>query len=495
MDGILRFTGDGEKDVTFWATKTFPSVIHETVSLLFMNASPLRLLAETETDLHRADRIHHWHGFTQMAEYEPHLIERAEGCWLIDHAGNRWLDGVSSLWCNIHGHRHPHIDQAIRDQLERVAHVTNIGMGCTTTARLAEKLAAIAPGDLNHVFFSSDGASAVEVAIKMALQYWRQRPVAPSAEKSRYLALGSAYHGDTVGTVSLGDIAHFHRLFDPLLFHPLRGPCPDTYRLPAGVAQDTALEHYSAMFEAILKEHHHELAALVIEPLVQGAAGLILHPRGLLRRLRELCDRYDVLLIADEVATGFGRTGRMFACEHEGVVPDILCLGKGITGGYLPLAATIATTTIFESFLAPRHDNHQFFHGHTYSGNPLASAAAVASLEVFEHEQVLAQLPAKIEQLKRELRPLHEHPHAGSIRQLGMMVGIELVKDRATKQSFDPAGLTAHRVCQEATRNGVWIRPLGDVVIAMPPLAISSDELTLLTRTLKKAVDTVVAQS
>jgi len=495
MQAISCLAGDRGKDVTFCFEKTFLSVVHETVSLPLMNASPLRSLAETETDLHRADRIHHWHGFTQMAEYEPHLIERAEGCWLIDQAGNRWLDGVSSLWCNIHGHRHPQIDQAIRDQLERVAHVTNIGMGCTTTARLAEKLAAIAPGDLNHVFFSSDGASAVEVAIKMALQYWRQRPVAPSAEKSRYLALGSAYHGDTVGTVSLGDIAHFHRLFAPLLFHPLRGPCPDTYRLPPGVTQDTALEYYSALFEALLKEHHHELAALVIEPLIQGAAGLILHPRGLLCRMRELCNRFDVLLIADEVATGFGRTGRMFACEHEGVVPDILCLGKGITGGYLPLAATIATTKIFESFLAPRHDNRQFFHGHTYSGNPLASAAAVASLEVFEQEQVLPQLPAKIEQLQRELEPLHEHPHVGSIRQLGMMVGIELIKDRATKQPFDPAEMTAHRVCEESTRNGVWIRPLGDVVVAMPPLSISRVELTLLTRTLKKAIHTIFVHS
>ena len=460
-----------------------------------MNAKLRLAIADSNLDLQTADRIHHWHGFTQMAEYEPHLIDRAEGCWLYDPAGNRWLDGVSSLWCNIHGHRHPRIDQAIRDQLDRVAHVTNIGMGCTTTARLAEKLAAIAPGDLNHVFFSSDGASAVEVAIKMALQYFRQRNEQPSTEKSRYLALGSAYHGDTVGTVSLGDIAHFHRLFDPLLFHPLRGPCPDTYRLPPEVTRETALDHYASMFESLLHDHCHELAALVIEPLVQGAAGLIIHPAGLLRRLRGLCDQYDVLLIADEVATGFGRTGRMFACEHEDVVPDILCLGKGITGGYLPLAATIARKEIFDAFLGSRHENRQFFHGHTYSGNPLAAAASLASLEIFETEQVLEGLGAKARQLSDELNPLRAHPYVGDIRQLGMMIGIEVVKERTTNYPFNPSQQVAMRICREATRNGVWIRPLGDVIVLMPPLAISSDEITLLTQTVREAIDTVLGNA
>jgi adenosylmethionine-8-amino-7-oxononanoate aminotransferase len=447
-----------------------------------------------ETELIHADRFHHWHGFTQMAEYEPLLIERASGCWLIDRHGRRLLDGVSSLWCNIHGHRHPRIDQAIREQLERVAHVTNIGMGCTTTAELSAKLASDAPGDLNHVFYSSDGASAVEVAIKMALQYWRQCGHTDGAEKSCYLALGSAYHGDTIGTVSLGDIPHFHRLFHPLLFHALRGPCPDSYRLPVEVASEDAIDFYAEQFEAIFAKHHRQLAALVIEPLVQGAAGLVMHPSGLLRRLRSLCDRYDVLMIADEVATGFGRTGRMFACEHEGVVPDIMCLGKGLTAGYLPMAATIASSRIFESFLGPMCSNQQFFHGHTYSGNPLAAAAAIASLEVFEQEGVLNKLPAKILQIKEGLLPLTDHPNVGDVRQLGMMVGIELVAERDSKCPFDAKHRVGRRVCEESTRRGVWIRPLGDVVILMPPLSISSDELDLLIRTVTESIFVVTRQ-
>ena len=438
------------------------------------------------------DRIHHWHGFTQMRDYEPHLIDRAEGCWLHDAEGNRWLDGVSSLWCNIHGHRHPHIDAAIIEQLSRVAHVTNIGMGCTTTARLAKRLVEIAPADLNHVFFSSDGASAVEVAIKMALQYYRQRSPNASLTKSRYLALGSAYHGDTVGTVSLGDIAHFHRLFDPLLFQPLRGPCPDTYRLPEGVTAESALDYYAGKFETFFREHQNELCALVIEPLVQGAAGLILHPRGLLRRLRELCDRYDVLMIADEVATGFGRTGRMFACEHEDVTPDILCLGKGLTGGYLPMAATIASSKIFAAFLAPANESRQFFHGHTFSGNPLAAAASMASLEVFERERVFENLPAKVQLLNDQLADLSAHPNVGDIRQFGMMVGIEMVNDKETKLAFPSHAMIGKKICDEATRRGVWLRPLGDVIILMPPLSINAEEIRLLTDTAHEAINAVV---
>jgi len=451
-------------------------------------------IADSALSLETADRVYHWHGFTQMAEYEPLLIEHADGCWLTTVDGRRVLDGVSSLWCNIHGHRHPRIDAAILEQLGRVAHVTNIGMGCTTTAKLAARLAAIAPGDLNHVFFSSDGASAVEVAIKMALQYWRQCGSTAGAQKNRYLALGSAYHGDTVGTVSLGDIAHFHRLFEPLLFRAIRGPCPDTYRLPPGVTQETAAQYYGDQFELLLREHHGELAALVIEPLVQGAAGLVLHPRGLLRRLRELCDRFDVLMIADEVASGFGRTGRMFACEHEDVVPDLLCLGKGLTGGYLPMAATLATSEIFASFSGTLAENRQFFHGHTYSGNALAAAAAIASLDVFEQERVLELMPSKAALLKQGLAAIAGHTNVGEIRQLGLMVGIELVRDRQTQERFDSSELIGRKVCEESINRSVWVRPLGDVVILMPPLSIAADEIVFLTSTVTDAIHAVLGE-
>ncbi|HBJ37465.1 MAG TPA: adenosylmethionine--8-amino-7-oxononanoate transaminase [Planctomycetaceae bacterium] len=439
-----------------------------------------------------ADRFHHWHGFTQMAEYEPLLVERAEGNWLIDSKGRRLLDGVSSLWCNVHGHRHPRIDAAIIDQLSRVAHVTSIGMGCVTTAILAERLAEIAPGDLQHVFFSSDGSSAVEAALKMAMQYWHLQSQSEGcselANKVRYLSLGAAYHGDTTGAVSLGDIPLFHKLFAPILFQPLRGPLPDTYRLPAGVTAESALEHYAAKMEALICEHADDLAAVVVEPLVQGAAGMVVHPDGFLRRVRQACDAHNVLLVADEVATGFGRTGKMFACEHESVVPDLLCLGKGLTGGYLPMAATIARRHVFDAFLAPRSAGKQFFHGHTFGGNPLAAAAAIASLDIFRDEAVLENASQRAQQIAAGLVEIQKHRHVGDIRQRGTMVGIELVEQRDGCQRFAADQQVGNRVCQAAMERGVWIRPLGDVVVLMPPLSISEDETQLLVDTVCDAI-------
>ncbi len=433
----------------------------------------------------------HWHGFTQMAHYEPLEIETAEGCFLTTTDGRRLLDGVSSLWCNVHGHRHPKIDAAIRQQLDRVAHVTSLGMSCETTERLAQKLAEITPGDLSHVFFSSDGSSSVEAALKMAMQYWRQRDD-PQPQKTSYLALGAAYHGDTTGGVSLGGISHFHQLFAPILFSPVRGPTPCTYRLPSEIDRDDACDFYAKEFEALFAQHHQTLAAIIMEPLVQGAAGMVTHPAGLLSRIRELCDRYDVLLICDEVATGFGRTGRLFACEHESVTPDILCLGKGLTGGYLPMAATIARTHIYEAFLAPTADSRQFFHGHTFGGNPLAAAAALASIELFETEQAVEGAERKAEVLRDRLEPLTNHPNVGDVRGRGLMVGIELVKDSTTKEAFDPSDLVGQAVCQQAIERGVWVRPLSDVVILMPPLVASDEELESLADTVIESIEAVL---
>ncbi len=423
-----------------------------------------------------------------MLEYEPLEIESADGCFLNTTDGRRLFDGVSSLWCNVHGHRHPKIDIAIRDQLDRVAHVTSLGMSGETTERLARKLVEITPGDLSHVFFSSDGSSSVEAALKMAMQYWRQRKD-PRPEKTNYLALGAAYHGDTTGGVSLGGITHFHELFAPILFSPVRGPTPCSYRLPDGVGSQDACDHYAQEFESLFARHHQALAAIVMEPLVQGAAGMVTHPVGLLSRIRQLCDRYDVLMICDEVATGFGRTGRMFACEHEAVTPDILCLGKGLTGGYLPMAATIARPHIYEAFLAPTADSHQFFHGHTFGGNPLAAAAALASIELFESEETLNDVARKSEYLSKRLSPLAGHPNVGDIRGRGLMVGIELVKDSQTKAAFDSNELVGHQVCKQAIERGVWIRPLSDVVILMPPLVSSDQELNLLASAVVESID------
>ncbi len=402
------------------------------------------------------DHRYLWHPFTQQRLWEreePLIIERAEGTDLIDVHGRRYIDGVSSLWCNVHGHRHPTIDQAIRDQLERVAHSTMLGLTHPPAIELARKLVEITPPRLTRVFYSDNGATACEIALKIAFQYWQQRG-GEFRRKTRFIALREAYHGDTIGSVSVGGIDLFHSLYRPLLF--------DALRAEPGDAGD---------LERLLEHHAEEVAAVILEPLVQGAAGMLLQPPGYLRRVRELCDRYDVLLICDEVATGFGRTGRMFACEHEQVEPDLLCLAKGITGGYLPLAATLATEEIYEAFLGEPEQNRTFFHGHTYTGNPLACAAALGSLEVFERERTLERLAPKIELLS-ELLGRHVEPLASvrEIRQRGFMVGIELL-------GYDPALVAGHRVTLEARRRGAVIRPLGNVVVLMPPLAISERDL------------------
>lgn len=427
-------------------------------------------------DLLRWDREHVWHAFTQMAEYEPLLIERGEGCTLIDIDGNRYIDAVSSLWCNVHGHRHPRIDAAIRSQLDKIAHTTLLGAGNSTTAELARRLVEIAPAGLNHVFFSDSGATAVEVALKMAFQYWQQRSD-PRPKKTRFAALSEAYHGDTIGSVSLGGIDQFHEMFRPLLFDVLRLPIPDSYRLPPGVSNETALAHYAAEIERLVAEHHESLAALVVEPLVQGAAGMVMHPSGLLAALRDITRRYDVLLIADEVAVGFGRTGTMFACEQERVAPEILCLAKGITGGYLPLSATLATDDIWNAFLGTYAESKTLYHGHTYGGNPLGAAAALATLDVFAEEQTLARLPPKIARMGEHLERIAAHPRVGDTRRRGLIAGIELVADKSTKSPLPWTERWGHRVCLAARKHGVLMRPLGNVLVWMPPLAISLEEL------------------
>ncbi len=438
-------------------------------------------------ELIRWDRQVVWHAFTQMAEYEPLILERAEGCTLIDTEGNRYLDGVSSLWCNVHGHRHPRLDAAIRAQLDRVAHVTSLGASNPTTIRLAKRLVDLASPGLEHVFFSDDGATAVEVALKMAFQYWRQRPE-PRPEKTCYVALGEAYHGDTLGSVSVGGVERFHAMFRPLLFETLRVAAPDMYRLPPGVDRANALAHYLAQLERVLAEHHQRIAAMVIEPLVQAAAGMIVHAPGYLRGVRELTRRYDVLLIADEVAVGMGRTGRMFACEQEGVSPDLLCVAKGLTGGYLPLAATLASDEIWQAFLGSYAEGKTFFHGHTYGGNPLGAAVALATLDVFDEEQTLARLPEKAARLAQHLERIAHRPQVGDVRQCGLIGAVELVRKRATKEPYPWTERRGQRVCDHARGLGVLLRPLGNVLVIMPPLAVTLDELDQICAALEQGI-------
>jgi adenosylmethionine-8-amino-7-oxononanoate aminotransferase len=375
-----------------------------------------------DTDaLAHLDRSHLWHPFTQQRGWEqeaPVMIERGEGSMLYDTDGNAYIDGVSSLWCTVHGHRHPVIDAAVRAQLDRVAHSTMLGLSHPGAARLAARLVEIAPEGLTRVFYSDNGSTAAEVAVKMAYQHWQLR-------------------GETARTefICLGDAAHMR---------------------------------------ALLEAHGERVAAVVVEPLVQGAAGMIVHPEGYLRAVRELCDEFGVLLICDEVAVGFGRTGTMFACQQEDVAPDIMCVAKGVTGGYLPLAATLTTESVYDAFLGEHHEYKTFFHGHTYTGNPLACAAALATLDVFESERTLERLAPKIallgELLDELVAPL---PTVAEIRRRGFMTGIELI-------SFPVEARMGHQVTLAARARGAIVRPLGDVVVLMPPLSITEDELTRL---------------
>jgi adenosylmethionine-8-amino-7-oxononanoate aminotransferase len=420
-------------------------------------------------DLRTADHSFVWHPFTQQrgwVEEEPVIVERADGTTLIDVEGRRYIDGVSSLWCNVHGHRHPRIDAAVRAQLDRVAHTTMLGLSHRPAIELAERLIEIAPPGLTRVFFSDSGSTATEIALKMAFQYWRQQG---EERRTKFVALRMAYHGDTIGSVSVGGIDLFHSLYRPLLFETLKAEPGD-----------------AADIERLLAENDGEVAAVIMEPLVQGAAGMLVHPEGYLRDVRALCDRHDVLLILDEVATGFGRTGRMFACEHEQVAPDLLCLAKGITGGYLPLATTLATERIYEGFLGQFEEFRTFFHGHTYTGNPLACAAALATLDVFREERTLERLQPKVELLAELLEPIAAHPAVREVRRRGFMTGIELV-------DYPLDVRMGHRVTLEARRRGAIIRPLGDVIVLMPPLSISHADVRRLVDITAEAIDAATA--
>ena len=439
----------------------------------------------TNSELAHWDSHHFWHAFTQMETYESVVIERAEGVWLFDTEGKRYLDGVSSMWCNLHGHNHPRINAAICDQLNQVAHSTSLGQGNRPAAILAKRLADITPGDLQHVFYASDGSSAVEVGLKMAFQYWQQCEQ-PQPEKTLYIALGEAYHGDTLGSASVGGIERFHAIFEPLLFNVLRLPTPD----PRTVTNpDNVCEYFLQQLEEVLAERHEQIAAMVIEPMIQAAAGMVFHPPGYLRGVRELTRRYNVLLITDEIVTGFGRTGRMFACEHEEVVPDILCLGKSITGGYLPLAATIAGPEIYQAFLGSPDSGRAFLHGHTYGGNQLAASAALATLDLLEEEQTLQQLPDKAQKLAEILARLQKHQHVAQTRQHGLIAAVELTPEKSTGLPYPAEVQIGGRVCRVAKERGVWLRPLRDVLVLMPPLSISLEELDFLGRVFEESID------
>ncbi len=443
----------------------------------------------------RADDLRYvWHPFTQAKEYEAEeapIIAAGEGSYLVDIEGRRYLDGVSSLWVNVHGHRCPEIDRAIVAQLGRVAHSTLLGLGNVPSIELARELIRRAPSGLKRVFYSDNGSTAVEVALKIAFQYAKQTG---RRQKTRFLSFINAYHGDTLGAVGVGGIDLFHRIYGPLTVKSIRAPASYCYRCHLGL-------NYSGCELACFKElednvaqNARELAAIIIEPCVQGAAGMLLWPEGYLKRLRQLADRYEILLIADEVATGFGRTGTFFACEQEGVSPDLMALAKGITGGYLPLAATLTTEEIFTAFYGDYEEERTFFHGHTYTGNPLACAAALASLRLFETNQTLLSLKPKIKYLEDKVKVFNDLSHVGEIRQRGFMVGMELVEDKATRRPYPVSMRMGRQVILEARRHGLIIRPLGDVVVLMPPLSVSLEELDAIVSITYKSIKKVTEE-
>lgn len=422
------------------------------------------------------DREVIWHPFTQMQGYEkeiPLIIERGEGNYLYDIYGKKYLDGISSLWVTVHGHHKKEIDDAIKTQIDKVSHSTLLGLSNVPAIELAEKLLRICPPNLKKVFYSDNGSTAVEIALKMVFQYWQQASnTKHKIKKTKFLTFQNAYHGDTIGSVSLGGIDLFHQIYKPLLF-------------------DSIKAHFDNACDLISK-HHDELAAVIIEPMIQGAAGMLLQPAGFLRNLRRVCDENGVLLIFDEVATGFGRTGKMFACEHEQVWPDLLCVAKGITGGYLPLAATLTTQKIYDGFCAEYKDLKTFFHGHTYTGNPLACAAALANLKIFEKEKTMESLQPKIADLQKGLKRFWKLTHVADIRQLGFMVGIELMQDLEKKIPYPLRERMGHKVILKARRRGVILRPLGNVIILMPPLSLQIDELDFLLKTTYESIQDAV---
>lgn len=444
----------------------------------------------------KMDKDYIWHPFTQMKgwnENEQLVIEHGEGVKLYDTEGRCYYDGISSLWVNIHGHRRPEIDKAIKDQLDEIAHSTLLGLINKPSAEFAEKLVAVAPVGLKKVFYSDDGSTAVEAAVKIAFQYWQHKG---RPEKQGFINLGDSYHGDTVGAVSVGNIDVFHKVYKPLLFSTNKMTCPSYYhsKLKGIKSENEFLKYCLQELENYLKENSGQIAAMIIEPLVQAAAGMLMQPKGYIKGVRELTKKYDVLLIVDEVATGFGRTGKMWACDNEDISPDLMTLSKGITGGYLPLGATLATDEIYNAFLGEPTEYKTFYHGHSYTGNPLACAAGIASLDIFQKEDVIANLPPKMAVIAKHMAKMNEMKYVGDARQCGMLAGIELMLDKEEKKPFAPELLMAGGICQMARSHGLIVRNIGDVIIFMPPLASSVAEIEDMIIKLEQAMQEVFAK-
>jgi adenosylmethionine---8-amino-7-oxononanoate aminotransferase len=430
-----------------------------------------------------------WHPFTQMRDWlkrEPIVIAEGDGAELRDVRGRKFLDANSSIWTNLHGHNHPKINSAISKQLKRIAHSSALGFANEPASLLAKKLSKAANGKLRKVFYSDDGSTALEVALKLAYEFSRREK---KIKKPKFLSLDGAYHGDTVGAVSLGHIDLFHKGFSGLLFKSDNVMSPYCYRCKFNRAKperNDARNYRKCNFECVgkveqkfsaQKKKGNQFAAFVFEPLMQGAAGMIPQPEGWLKQVSQIACGHDALLIADEVMTGFGRTGKLFACQKENIQPDFLCLAKGMTGGYLPMAATLTTQKIFDAFLGEYHEFKTFFHGHSYTGNQLGAAASLASLAILQSEKSIRARQALEKNLREELQSLWQLPNVGDIRQVGLIAGIELVKNWRTREPFDLRERAGIRVCDEMAKRGVLTRPIGNVIVIMPPYCTTEKQL------------------
>ncbi|MDE0634352.1 MAG: adenosylmethionine--8-amino-7-oxononanoate transaminase [Candidatus Poribacteria bacterium] len=439
------------------------------------------------------DKDYLWHPFTQMRDWlaeEPIIIERGEGVYLIDIDGNRYLDGIASMWTNVHGHNHPELNAALKNQLDKIAHSTLLGYSNIPAIQLAQKLVEITPKGLDKVFYSDNGSTAVEVALKMAFQYWQHQG---QPQRKLFVHFDKAYHGDTVGAMSVGGIENFHNTFNSLLFKSIRVSAPETYR-SSNIVDDSAeilKTRWLDTVEQTLSKYSEQIAGIILEPLVQGAGGMLISPKGFLKELTALAKKWGTLLIVDEVMTGFGRTGKMWACEHENVTPDLLCTAKGLAAGYLPLAATLTTDEIYNAFLGEYRDLKTFFHGHTFTGNPLACAVALENIAIFERENLLDRLQTTIKHFQNRLQEFYTLPHVGDVRVCGMAAGIELMKNPDTYTPYSFEEKVGIRVCKAALAQGAVLRPLVNTIVLMPPLQISISELNSLLDITYRSIDTV----
>lgn len=421
-----------------------------------------------------------WHPCTQMKDHEtlPLIpIRRGEGVWLEDFDGHRYLDAISSWWVNLFGHNNPDINAALRQQMESLEHVLLAGFTHEPAIKLAEQLIEITPAPLTRCFYADNGSSAIEVALKMSFQYWRN---IGKAEKTRFIALGNSYHGETLGALAISDVELYKKTYEPLLLQPITAPSPDCYhREPGQSWEDYSLSKFDEM-EALLERHHHEVSAVVAEPLVQCAGSMRMYHPVYLQRLREACTRYQVHLIADEIAVGFGRTGTLFACEQAQICADFLCLSKGLTGGYLPLSAVLTGDEVYQAFYDDYGKLTAFLHSHSYTGNPLACAVALATLNIFKRDRIIERNQALIQALSKHTAALNDHPHVAEVRQTGMIVAMEMIKDKRTREAYDWRERRGLKVYQHALKQGALLRPLGNVIYFMPPYVITEEQIAWL---------------